>query len=159
MLIFSYKHAQVFIYYCFMFAMLPCVLIWTSVSMSTLGLANFPYYLLKSLTKALRWFLNDVISGMVHGEPLGCITQGQDVHGLIRTLHGIYTMSSFVAVLPYLMLPLVKNLFLRRYVFKYTKAFRSIKKLSSVSTYGPYKSFVLLLKAVHQLIQSSIMKT
>ena len=84
------------------------------------------------LTSLNRWFLNDALTAVLHGKPVGCLAQKGDANGFLRTLQGIYTMSGMVAVLPWIMMPLVTNKFLRKYVLKYTQAFRSARKLEAV---------------------------
>src|SRR6266516_6494163 len=81
------------------------------------------------LTETIRWFLSDVFSQLTYGEPIGCVAQGRDVNGLIQALQNLYAMSATIAVLPWLLLPLLRNSLLRKYLLAYTTTFKSMKKL------------------------------
>lgn len=86
---------------------------------------------IRSLTGVCRWFLSDVWSHLVYGEPKGCVAQGRDVNGLLAALQGIYSMSATAAVMPWLM-PLLRNPLWRRYFWSWTKTFRNMETLYSV---------------------------
>ncbi|KAI2610041.1 cytochrome P450 monooxygenase [Hypoxylon fragiforme] len=78
----------------------------------------------------LRWFLTDVWTHLVYGEPRGCVTQDRDVDGLLGSLQGVYGMSAEAAVMPFLT-PLLQHPLLRKYVWSHTKTFKHMDNLFS----------------------------
>ncbi|KAI1498354.1 cytochrome P450 monooxygenase [Biscogniauxia marginata] len=81
-------------------------------------------------SEELRWFLSDVWSHLVYGEPKGCVDQGRDVNGLLAALQGVYSMSAKAAVMPWL-IPLLRNPPWRRFFWSWTKTFRNMEILYS----------------------------
>lgn len=79
-----------------------------------------------------RWFLSDTWSHLVYGKPLGCVDQGKDVKGLLAALQGVYSMSAVAAIMPRLM-HLLRNSWLRENIWCYTKTFKNINTLCTVS--------------------------
>lgn len=84
-----------------------------------------------SLILVLRYFLDDVWSHVVYGRPRGHVAQGQDVSGYLAALQGIYSMSGFAAVMPWLM-PLLRHPLWRRYFWRWTRTFSNLEQLFSV---------------------------
>ncbi|KAI1491133.1 cytochrome P450 monooxygenase [Biscogniauxia mediterranea] len=78
----------------------------------------------------LRWFLSDVWSHLVYGQPKGFVARGRDVQGLLASLQGVYGMSAKGAVIPWL-IPLLQHPLWRKYVWSWTKTFRHMDNLYS----------------------------
>ena len=58
--------------------------------------------------------------------------QNKDAGGLIGAIQSAYPMVGTVAVLPWLLIPLIKNRILKRFSVSYLTASKSIKKLTDV---------------------------
>ena len=56
-----------------------------------------------------RWYLADIYSHLTYGEPNGCVSNEKDVGGLINGIQSAYAMVGTVAVVPWLLIPLIKN--------------------------------------------------
>ncbi|KAL9626676.1 MAG: hypothetical protein Q9164_007822, partial [Protoblastenia rupestris] len=69
---------------------------------------------------------------IAYGESLGCIVQNKDAGGLIGAIQSAYPMVGTVAVLPWLLVPLIKNRILKRFSVPYLTASKGIKKLTDV---------------------------
>lgn len=80
-----------------------------------------------------RWFLADTFGHLAYGEPPGCISQGRDAGGLIHALQSIYSMAGTVAVLPWLMMPLMRNKLFQNLVMPHLTAVKGLQKLKDVS--------------------------
>ncbi|KAI0175292.1 cytochrome P450 [Pestalotiopsis sp. NC0098] len=78
----------------------------------------------------LRYFLSDTWSHLVYGRPKGFVAKGGDVQGLLASLQGVYGMSATAAVSPWLM-PLLRNPFLRKYLWSCTRTFKNMDNLYS----------------------------
>lgn len=78
-----------------------------------------------------RYFLDDVYSHLVYGRPRGHIARGRDVSGYLAALQGIYSMSGYAAVMPWLM-PLLRHPLWRRYFWRWTRTFSCMDQLFSV---------------------------
>lgn len=83
-----------------------------------------------------RFFLSDVFNHLSYGKHLGCVANGYDIDGQIEALQNLYSLSATVAVLPSVMLPLIKNSFLKTYFWSHTKTFKSLKKVISVRCFA-----------------------
>ncbi|MCJ1432411.1 hypothetical protein MMC27_001767 [Xylographa pallens] len=76
-----------------------------------------------------RFFLSDVFNHLTYGKPIGCVEHGEDVDGLIQALQDIYWLTASVAVLPWLLLPLMKNGFVFRYLLPYTETGKAMQRV------------------------------
>jgi hypothetical protein len=80
-----------------------------------------------------RYFLNDVWSHLVYGKPKGHVAEGKDVSGFLAALQGVYSMSAYAAVMPWLT-PLLRHPLWRKYFWSWTRTFRNMDQLFSVCT-------------------------
>lgn len=102
-----------------------------------------PYCLCCStLMRVSRYFLDDVWSHLVYGRPRGHVAEGRDVSGYLAALRGIYSMSGYAAVMPWLM-PLLRSPLWRRYFWRWTRTFSNMFQLFSVRRLNPCKTHVL----------------
>ena len=79
------------------------------------------------------WFLTDVFGHLTYGEPIGCVAQGQDVDGLMNALQNIYSMVATVAVLPWLLIPIIRNTVFKKTIMPHLSAVKGLNKLTTVS--------------------------
>lgn len=95
-----------------------------------------------ALMRVSRYFLDDVWSHLVYGRPRGHIAEGRDVSGYLAALRGIYSMSGYAAVMPWLM-PLLRSPLWRRYFWRWTRTFSHISHLFSVRLLDPWETHAL----------------
>jgi len=81
----------------------------------------------------LRYFLSDVWSHLVYGQPKGWVKEGKDVGGLLEALQGVYPISGTAAVMPWTM-PLLRNPFLRKHLWSRTQWGKYMDTLYAVSS-------------------------
>lgn len=63
-----------------------------------------------------RWFVYDLVTELSFGAPIGFIKHEKDVGGLIQSFHNMAPMAGFVAALPWLMNPILKNPLFKRFL-------------------------------------------
>ncbi|ETS80240.1 hypothetical protein PFICI_07769 [Pestalotiopsis fici W106-1] len=78
----------------------------------------------------LRFFLSDVWSHLVYGQPKGFVAEGRDVQGLLASIQGVYSMSAKAAVMTWLT-PLLQNPWLRKHLWAHTQTFKCMDNLYS----------------------------
>lgn len=84
-----------------------------------------------TLMRVSRYLLDDIWGHLVYGRPRGHVAEGRDVSGYLAALRGIYSMSGYAAVMPWLM-PLLRSPLWRRYFWCWTGTFRNMSELFSV---------------------------
>lgn len=89
-----------------------------------------------TLMRVSRYFLDDTWSHLVYGRPRGHVAGGRDVSSYLAALQGIYSMSGYAAVMPWLM-PLLRSPLWRRYFWRWTRTFSNISQLFSVQLLNP----------------------
>ena len=61
------------------------------------------------LAEYTRWYLADTYNHLAYGQSNGCVANESDVDGLVDGIQSAYPMVGTVAVLPWLLIPLIKN--------------------------------------------------
>ena len=63
-----------------------------------------------------RWFVYDAVSQLAFSRPIGFIREARDVQGLIKAFHNMAVMAGVVAVLPWLVNPVLQHPLFKKYL-------------------------------------------
>jgi cytochrome P450 len=63
-----------------------------------------------------QWFVYDLVTQLAFGAPLGFVRETRDIGGLIEHFHNMAPMAGFVAALPWLANPILKNPLFKKYL-------------------------------------------
>ena len=63
-----------------------------------------------------RWHVYDTITQLIYGKPVGMVEKGEDVNGLIKHWHHVFTLGGLVGTLPWLIHPIITNNWLKRFL-------------------------------------------
>lgn len=83
-----------------------------------------------------RYFMYDVISQFIYGKPVGFLKESSDVEGLIKAWQSLFNIGGMMASMPWLIRPILFNLFSKRLVLPNTVHGKELNKIHRVREHG-----------------------
>ena len=75
-----------------------------------------PIAVMKENAHYVRWHVYDTVTHLIYGKSTDMVQNDCDVDGLIGEWHHEFTLGGMVATLPWLVVPIIKNPWLKRFL-------------------------------------------